>query len=122
VFDPFATPDGAADLDRLADVRERGGEWHAVEPLDDLRPRRSESQFEAPTRHGIEPGCGHGEKCRCARIEGQDARRQRDRRGERGEVAESADGIEGVRLGNLDDVGTGPLECDNVRRDRREIV
>lgn len=115
VLQALACPHLAADLQHLTGAADRRVVGHAVEALDNLRPRCAKTQDVAAAGDVVQPGCGHGRQRRRARIQLQDARGQLDPFGLGGEVAQRAHRVERVRLGHEHDVEPGPLEVGDLR-------
>ena len=103
-------------ISMISRVRWSGVVGHAVESLDDLRARGTQTEDAATLGQVVDARRGHRHQRGRAGVDRQDARRDLHGVGHRREVAHEADGVVAVGLGDVDDVQAGLLErlhlCD----------
>ncbi len=110
----FAGPDLAADLNDLAGAAERRVVGNTVPPLDDLRPRRTETEdATAATQHVDTDRC-HGQQGRRPAVDRQDARRDLDPGGDGGQVAHHRWGVHAIGLGDPNQVDSRLFVFDDA--------
>jgi hypothetical protein len=81
-----------------------------VKALDHLRSGRPDAEYAAAAGQRIDPGGGHGQQRRAARVERQDGRADLDPLGDRGEESHHAGAVEPVELRDPQHIDAASLE------------
>ena len=122
VHQPVAPPHRAADLDDLSGARQWRVVGHAVEPLDHLGTGRSQAQDAAPLRELVDADRRHGQECRGARVEGQDARADLRPLRDRGQEPHGGHGVGAVGLARPEVLDPDVLQPLGVGCERVGVV